>query len=349
MHRAQTKAARWPALMLGTVCTLLVVSPAQALTPNEIEHIANRLGFGARPEDRIALAPLNREKAVSYFLRGADKGCEAVTVPGWAEAMFEPQIKVDEAAQKAFKRQRHAHKVELQAWWLNAIVSSPAPLCERMAMFWHEYFPIQVSQTRSEIPIVRQVQRFRRQWAGDFGDMLKEMSRDAAMMEYLQLQYSHRRHPNENYARGFLELYTLGPGHYSEVDVREAARAYTGWRNLRRIDQFLFWWPAHDFGEKTFLGQTGLWDGDDIVDIVLAQPRTAEYVVEKFWHAFISPTPDPFEVRRLAAVLRHHWQIRTLLKAMFRSPAFWADVNRNTLVKTPIDLVVGSLRQAGAT
>lgn len=334
------------ALWLGLPLAWLPLA-APALSPEDLRHLTERVGFAATPQQQRELAALDRMQAVSHLLRQADQGCDAATLPAWAEQKTQSPVADNEAAQLAYRKLRHGHRVELQNWWLEGMLTSPAPLCDRMALFWHQYFPIPVSQTRSEGAALRQVQRFRQQWAGDFREHLRLVSREAPMLEFLGLQHSHKRQPSENYARELLELYTLGPGHYTEVDVREAARAFTGWRRLRRLDVFVKWWPAHDLGEKTFLGETGRFDGDDIIDIVLRQPRTAEYVVEKLWREFVSPTPDPTEVQRLAAKLRNHWSIRTVLKDLLRSPAFWAAEHRNSLVKSPVELVIGTLRAAG--
>jgi len=165
------------------------------------------------------------------------------------------------------------------------------------------------------------------------------------MVIYLDNVSNRKGEPNENFAREVMELFTLGEGHYSEQDVREAARAFTGWSLDRHHGEFRFRPRLHDYGEKTVLGHRGDFDGDDVLDILLDQPATAEFITAKLWREFISPTPDPRAAKRLAAVFRaSHYEIKPLLRAMLTSDAFYAPQNRAVLVKSPVDLIVGTLR-----
>jgi uncharacterized protein (DUF1800 family) len=165
------------------------------------------------------------------------------------------------------------------------------------------------------------------------------------MLIWLDNAGSRKQAPNENFAREVMELFTLGEGHYTEQDVKEAARAFTGMSIDRDSGEFR-WRPAfHDRGVKTVLGKSGAFDGDDVLDILLARPETAEFIVGKLWREFISPAPDLAEVRRLAALWRDAgYEIKPLLRAMLLSPAFWSPENRQALIKSPVDLVVGTMR-----
>jgi uncharacterized protein (DUF1800 family) len=186
----------------------------------------------------------------------------------------------------------------------------------------------------------------RREALGNFGELLHAVARDPAMVLYLDSASNRKGKPNENFAREVMELFTLGEGHYGERDVKEAARAFTGWGFDPATGTFLFREGAHDDGEKTVLGRTGDFDGDAVLDILLAQPQTAERLVTKLWLEFVSPRPDPREVKRLAAVLRDaRYEIRPALRALLVSDAFYAPENRAALIKSPVDLVVGTLRQ----
>lgn len=333
--------------ILSFVILLQLATNVMALSERDIRHLSQRVAFGVSPEESQKLVSMTRDQAVTFYLQQADQGCIAKNIPEWAEHIEEPaSVVMDKQAKQAYTKKRYARRVQLQAWWLNGMLASKAPLCDRMALFWHQYFPIMVGNTTSEGAAIRQVQRFRGQWAGNFRDILRDMSRDPVMQELLGLHRNNKSHPNENFARELLELYTLGSGYYSEQDIREAARAFTGWRTIRRWDMFVVWWPQHDFGEKTFLGKTGRWDGDDIIDIVLQQPRSAEFLVEKLWKEFISPTPSAPEVKRLAQKLRQHWSVRRTLEDMLRSDAFWNDATYDSLTKTPVDVAVGLLRES---
>jgi uncharacterized protein (DUF1800 family) len=178
--------------------------------------------------------------------------------------------------------------------------------------------------------------------------LLHDIARDPAMLVYLDNAGSRREAPNENFAREVMELFTLGEGHYGERDVKEAARAFTGWSVNRDTGEFVYRRMWHDTGEKTVLGRTGRLDGAAVLDLLLAQPQTAEFVTTKLWREFVSPTPDRAEVRRLAGVFRDaRYEVKPLVRALLTSDAFWAEDNRATLIKSPVDLVVGTLRTFG--
>jgi len=168
------------------------------------------------------------------------------------------------------------------------------------------------------------------------------------MLIYLDNAGSRREAPNENFAREVMELFTLGEGHYGESDVKEAARAFTGWSLERDTGRFVYRRAWHDDGVKTILGATGRFDGDDVLDLLLARRETAEFIAAKLWREFVSPQPDPAEVARWARVFRDaRYEVKPLLRAVLASDAFWAEENRATLVKSPVDLVAGTLRSYG--
>ncbi len=170
------------------------------------------------------------------------------------------------------------------------------------------------------------------------------------MLVYLDVAQSRRGQPNENFAREVMELFTLGEGQYTEQDVKEAARAFTGWSIDRESGQYLFRPGLHDPGVKTVLGRTGRLDGDAVLDVILARPEASEYITAKLWREFVGSEPDPAEVRRIAALFRgRDYDIKAALRALFLADAFWAADQRGTLVKSPVELVVGTLRQLELT
>jgi uncharacterized protein (DUF1800 family) len=175
--------------------------------------------------------------------------------------------------------------------------------------------------------------------------MLHAVARDPAMIRYLDGNTSRRGKPNENFARELLELFTLGQNHYTERDIKEAARAFTGWSLEPGSGQARFNPRLHDAGNKEFMGRRGNFNGDDILDIVLDLPRTAEHITEKLWREFVSDTPEAGEVRRLAMIFRANgYELRPLLEELFTARSFWSKDNRGVLVKSPVELIVGSLR-----
>jgi uncharacterized protein (DUF1800 family) len=185
----------------------------------------------------------------------------------------------------------------------------------------------------------------RREALGNFATLLHAVARDPAMLVYLDSAGSRRQAPNENFAREVMELFTLGEGHYGEQDVKEAARAFTGWSLDRESLEFVYRRLWHDGGEKTVLGRSGRFDGDAVIDILLARPETAELVAAKLWREFVSPHPDTAEVKRWAQRLRDsRYELKPLLATILTSDAFWSQANRASLIKSPIDLVAGTLR-----
>jgi uncharacterized protein (DUF1800 family) len=180
--------------------------------------------------------------------------------------------------------------------------------------------------------------------------MLHAVAKDPAMLIYLDTAQSRKGQPNENFAREVMELFTLGEGHYNEQDIKEAARAFTGWSIDRDAGQYMFRPGIHDYGVKTVLGTSGRFDGDAVLDLLLARPQTSEFVTAKLWREFVSPEPDAREVKRIAQIFRgQNLDVKPALRALLLSEAFWAAENRGALVKSPVELVVGTLRQLELT
>jgi uncharacterized protein (DUF1800 family) len=232
---------------------------------------------------------------------------------------------------------------DLRNWWVEEMLVTDQPLTERMVLFWHNHFTSSIQKVRFPAAMLRQNALFRREALGNFATLLRAVARDPAMLVYLDGARSVVGRPNENFARELLELFTLGEGHYGEADIKAAARAFTGWTVDRQTGAFTLRKREHDDGEKTFLGQTGRFDGDEIVAILLRHPRTAETIVEKLWREFVSLTPDPAQVRRLAANFRKDYEIRPLLRAILLSDDFGDPAQRGALIKSPVELIVGTV------
>ena len=225
------------------------------------------------------------------------------------------------------------------------MLTTDSPLSERMTLFWHNHFTSSLRKVRSPQLMLRQNLLLRRHAPGSFADLLHAVIRDPAMLVYLDGRSNRKGHPNENFARELLELFTLGEGHYSEQDIREAARAFTGYGLERRRGTFRFRPRQHDDGLKTFLGRQGRWGGGDIVDILLAQPQTARFITRKLWAAFITLEPAPNQLETLARQFRQtDYAIRPLLAGILASEAFWDPRNRGSRIKSPAELLVGTMR-----
>jgi uncharacterized protein (DUF1800 family) len=221
------------------------------------------------------------------------------------------------------------------------MVHSEAQLREKMAFFWHGHFACR------EINIFYQqrlLDVIRTNALGNFGDLLREVSKSAAMLAFLNNQQNRKRQPNENFAREVMELFTLGRGNYAEKDIKEAARAFTGW-GFDLGGNFVFRKQFHDEGEKTVLGKTGTLDGDDIIDILLQQEQTARYITAKIYRFFVNETPDPAMVEKLSKeFFQSGYDIKKLLSSIFLSPSFYEEKNRGVIIKSPVQLLVGLRR-----
>jgi len=310
-------------------------------------HLLNRTSFAAGPAEIEAFAVLTREQAVDRLLSWTQP--PVTPPPAWTSAPFESPRRfrnMSAEERKLAVRDIFEKSFELQSWWLTEMLVTPSPLTERMTLFWHNHFVSSVRKVRSPQLMYRQNVLLRRHALGDFAGLLRAVARDPAMVVYLDSASNRKGNPNENFAREVMELFTLGEGHYTEQDVKEAARAFTGWSLDPDTGEFLFRRLVHDDGLKTVLGRTGKLDGGDVLGILLAQPQTAEFIVAKLWREFVSPQPDAAEVRRIARLFRESgYDIATAVRALLVADAFYASHNRAALIKSPVDLVVGTLRQ----
>ncbi len=335
------------ATLLG-LAAAAVALPAHALSPDEARHLLLRTGFGATPQQIRALEPMDRARAVRTILDATVT--EAVTPPPAFMANTRPDWpahyrSTDEEAKMAFNKARDAEAVELKAWWYAEMIATPSPFTERMVLFWHNHFTSSMDKVRHTDLLFRQNALFRQTTTGSFRTLVHAVAKDPAMVRYLDSQANRKAAPNENFARELLELYTLGEGRYSEKDIREAARAFTGWHMNDTDGQFRFNKGQHDDGVKTVLGKTGKFDGGDVIDIILARPDTAVFMTAKLWREFVSDTPDAAEVSRLAKIYRDSdYDTRAVLEAIFAAPAFWAAEQRGALIKSPVELLVGTVR-----
>ena len=348
-----------PTLSLPAILSVLrrlllaaaVLLPAQAaaLAPEEARHLLARTGFSAAPAEIAALTGLSRPAAVERILAAAaaQAAAGAVTAPpGWTADGLPPRAAgLSEIERLALRDRLREEGRELKAWWLREMLATPAPLAEVMTLFWHSHFTSSLAKVKAPSLLFRQNALLRRHALSNFATLLRDIARDPAMLLYLDNARSRRLAPNENFARELLELFTLGEGRYAEADLKEAARAFTGWSVDAASGAFRFRAAWHDGGDKQILGRRGAFGGEEVIDLLLARPETAETIVVKLWRQFISEQPDPAEVQRLAALFRDGgYEIRPLLAALLTGDAFWAPENRGRLVKSPVDLIVGTLR-----
>jgi len=316
----------------------------------DARHLLSRTEFGPTAAEVRTFARLTRDEGVDRLLASV-RTTPVTAPPAWTgeTGALRPAAAAATATpdeRKAFVRQQVQRGLELRAWWVQEMLATPSPLTERMTLFWHNHFVSSQQKVRVARLMYAQNALFRSEAVGNFATLLHAAAKDPAMVLYLDSAQNRKGAPNENFAREVMELFTLGQGRYGEQDIKEAARAFTGWSLDRDTGTFLFRPRLHDDGDKTVLGKTGRFDGDAVLDVLLARPETAELVVGKLWQEFVSPTPDPKEVARIAGAFRaSNYEIIVVVRELLRSPAFWAPEQRGVLVKSPVDLVVGALRQ----
>jgi uncharacterized protein (DUF1800 family) len=294
-----------------------------------VGHLYRRAAFGANADELDAALKAGPEQAIENLLKG-DAGQEE----------FDRQT-----APLAESIARGNNGQQLRAWWLHRMLASPHPLQEKLTLFWHNHFATSNAKVQNARFMLGQYELLRKHALGNFATLLQEISKDPAMMVWLDTRDSKKGNPNENYARELMELFSLGIGNYTEKDIREGARAFTGWE-IRGTEPF-FNANQHDNGEKTFLGQTGNFKGDDIVRICLEQPPAPKFLVAKLYRFLISETvPGTPELLAPLAAEFHKsgYDFGALVKTMLRSNLFFSPQVYRTRIKSPVEFALGIVR-----
>jgi len=231
-------------------------------------------------------------------------------------------------------------------WWANRMVASPRPLEEKMALFWHGHFASNEAKVRDYRKLLGQLELFQEQGTGNFRDLTVAVAQDPAMLSFLDAGVNVKGASNENFAREIMELFTMGVGHYTEKDIREAARAFTGWNYVDT--KFVVNKDQHDDGEKTFLGKTGRFDGVQVINIIMEQPVTADYIAGKIYRFFVRQQLSPELQKQLGQVLRdNNYELKPLLERIFLSRDFYCPASVGTQIKSPVELAISTYRKLG--
>lgn len=334
-------------------------------------HLLLRAGFGGTPAQVRQLADLGLSRAVDLLVdfhrlpqdaseSDDESRFDADIIRPLTEAerreQREARRRNDEAVLERFQRMRNdatrRDREQLGAmrrWWLTRMIETPRPLEERLTLFWNGHFATGYRTIEDSWHMYRQNLFFRANAAGNFGDLARGIIRDPAMLRYLDNNRNRRQQPNENLARELMELFTMGEGRYSERDIKEGARALTGY--TFEDDTFVFQEREHDNGTKTILGRTGRWNGDDFVNILLESKATSEFIALKLYREFVCDLPDPLSSERrrfvdaLARQLRESkYELRPVLRALFRSEHFHDSEHRASMIRSPVQLIVGTIR-----
>lgn len=344
--------------------------PASKWSEAAAAHLWSRAGFGGQPSDISRLASMSPEDAVSWFL-DYEKIPDDPYHPDWAApdpnreqrqrdlrdmARQEKDPSLTDAQrtelsdkrrqlQQEYQREELRHLQDLRGAWLRRMAYGPRPLQEKLTLFWHGHFATSAIKVRNAYFMWRQLDTFRRYATGSWPDLLEAVATDPAMLIWLDQAQSRKQHPNENFARECMELFTLGEGHYTEKDVTEAARAMTGWSLDRETEDYRYRPFIHDNGVKTVLGHTGNLTGRDVLNAIVQDPQSAVFITGKLWKFFGSDNPDPKLIEALADVFRSEGnQFKPLLRVMFRSEEFYSPAVVRSQIKSPTQWLVGSVR-----
>jgi uncharacterized protein (DUF1800 family) len=349
-----------------------------------LQHLYWRAGFGPRPAD-IA-AGLSPAKALRQLLRDAEQytpiegpalhyadplGAVIAVLPAPAagtgmpsapEALPQlsprtaalptgrpaaPVLRRRDLTPEQRKMQNEGLRdafVAMRVAWMERMATGPGQLREKMALFWHGHFACRTRRPDDSLQLLNTI---RARALGTFSDLLLAVSREPAILQFLNNQQNKKEHPNENFAREVMELFTLGRGNYTETDVKEAARAFTGW-SFDGQNNFVFRERLHDAGPKTFLGHTGNLGGEDVLAIILQQPAAATFLVTKLYRFFVNDVPNPVHIEPLAVAFRRsHYDIMDLAERLFSAPWFYDAANVGGRIKSPVELIAGLRRTLG--
>jgi uncharacterized protein (DUF1800 family) len=341
-------------------------------------HLLERAGFGGTPEDIAALAKLTPAEAVARLVR--IEGAPAVNLPPYDESNihdpglepFPPSrpavtdmakekgealgIKVKPSGNRRMQpivdkffywlRASSLETNRVAYWWANRMLLSPRPLQEKMALFWHGHFASNEAKVRDYRKLLGQLRLFEKDGLGNFRDLTLAVAQDPAMLCFLDAGVNVKGASNENFAREIMELFTMGPGNYTEKDIREAARAFTGWNYVDL--KFVINKDQHDDGVKTFLGKTGDLDGVAVIDRIMERPVTAQFITAKLYHFFVRDELSPEVRKQLADLLRqNHYEIAPLMEKIFLSRDFYSAASTGTHIKGPVELAVNTYKKLG--
>jgi uncharacterized protein (DUF1800 family) len=326
---------------------LIFTISAFALTLDETKHLLNRTSFGYTKDDLSKFQKFSKEEAIDYLIKNG-KSKDIFRAPrGIKEAsVFDGKFKdLSKEEKKALRKKRNKKMQEVKTWWYAMILDSRFSFREKMTLFWHKHFVSEYRVVKSPFMMFEQNMLYRENALGQFDELLHKSSTDMAMLVYLDSNSNKKTHPNENYARELLELFTLGEGNYTEEDIKEAARAFTGYRVNRKKAKFKIVKRHHDFDKKTFMGNSGNFNCEDIIKIILKKEQTAKFITMKLYKEFIGEKYNRGEVQRLADIFRQsNYNIAVLMKNLLLSEDFWNENNRINMIKSPVELIASFIK-----
>jgi uncharacterized protein (DUF1800 family) len=307
----------------------------------QIKHLYSRAGFGIRFKELHVHENASVKKKVKELFKNSEAADQPITIV--AENIDLRPKTDDPEVKKKNQEDRNQQDKDLNTTWLKQMANSDAQLRERMTLFWHNHFACNINNAYHQ----QQLNNIQRTHAlGNFKTLLTEVSQSPAMLTFLNNQQNVKGHPNENFARELMELFTLGIGHYTEQDIKESARAFTGWHFDGKTSAYTFVPRIHDDGQKTFMSKTANFCGEDIIDIILSNKQTAIFICTKLYRYLVNDTPDPAHIGEMADVFyQANYELKPLLEFVFLSDWFYDDKNIGVIIKSPVQLLVSLTRQ----
>ena len=308
----------------------------ERLTNKQIQHLYWRAGFGISYQELETVNTFSKDQIVDQLF----KNHTAIT-PLQMDfgALLKNPRELSKEERRKLRQLRNTKMTELNLLWLNQLITTESILREKMTLFFHDHFAVRLRTPRACIHLNNVI---RKNALENFGDMLMEVSKSPAMLIFLNNRQNRKDHPNENFAREVMELFTLGRDNgYTENDIKEAARAFTGW-NFTKMGSFVFRSAHHDYGSKTILGKTGNFTGEDVIQILLEEKQTARYICQKLYQYFVNDTIVDVHVEKLTEVLYNsNYDLSAVMKSLLKSDWFYKPVNIGSKIKSPIELIVG--------
>lgn len=307
------------------------------MNSKHIQHLYARAGFGLNPKELDKLQHKSKKELVNDLF-SSSKSSSPLIVASFEDFEAYKNYKMLNSEQKKQLQQLNRKKImELNVAWVNRIFNPKELLRERMTLFWANHF---VCKAQNAFYIQQFNNILRKNALGNFGDFVMEVSKSASMIKYLNAKQNKKLSPNENFARELMELFTLGVGNYSENDIKEAARAFTGW-NHQVNGNFILRKQQHDFGKKEFFGESGNFEGEDIIAIILKQQQCATFICEKIYRYFVSTNKNADHIAEMVEVFYPTYNIEALMKHVFMSNWFYSEEIIGTKIKSPIELLAG--------
>jgi uncharacterized protein (DUF1800 family) len=314
------------------------------------QHLLWRSAFGPMIENARELDNLTQKQLWELLVKTSSAEPVKIEVAqnlvdgfmkGVKDVIEMQKKELDPAQKKKIREQSREDLKNLNIRWLDEMINSEAQLREKVALFWHGHFACRVINSYFQQQLLDVI---RVNALGNFKDLLRGVSKSAAMLQFLNNQQNKKQHPNENFAREVMELFTMGRGNYTENDIKEAARAFTGW-GFNISGEFVFRKNQHDTGNKTVLGKSGNFNGDDVIDILLEQKQTALYITKKVYKFFVNENVDAQKIEWLGnRFYQSGYNIKSLLEDIFTSDWFYAEKNIGNKIKSPIELLAGIRR-----